>query len=431
MSEIGPENIAARKNSLLLNLFWLGFTVYITSFAVSSTNQISYILINVLQITGLVLLFPSAVLVMQFRIENKYLRTLFILYMFWLLAVVIRGISFDYDSLKQMLFSPLRGVLAYFVPLVILLPFNALFFKKLVGAILFMGFCFLVFSIASFRQLLFPLNYYLSQGIFENYSQHLSLPLGFVLLTYIYHTNSRNLFALSLMIMTFLLAVIRARRGMIFMSFNIIFMSFLVYQWVNKARVVRIVLLGFVIIIAAYTAMKLYENNRKDTFSLITERIDDDTRSEVETYFYRDFKIKDWIIGRGINGQYFCPGVEDGEGRISIYRGVIETGFLQIILNGGIISLLLFVLISIPALLKGLFHSDNLLSKAAGIWILLFYLYAYPGTPGIFSLNYILVWISIGICYSPQLRHLTDNDIMEWFRDFKSAPNTDSWESPH
>ncbi|MBN2522178.1 MAG: hypothetical protein JXB24_02840 [Bacteroidales bacterium] len=422
MSENGPENITNKKNSLLLNLFWLGFIVYITSYAVSSTSQISYILVNVLQILGLALLFPSAVMVMQFRIENKYLRTLFILYVFWLLAVVIRGISFDYDSLKQMFFNPLRGALVYFVPLVILMPFNAMFFRKLVGVIMFLGFCFLVFSIASYKQLLFPLNYYLSQGIFENYSQHLSLPLGFVLLTYIYHTNSKNLFALFLMILTFLLAVFRARRGMIFMSFNIIFLAFLVYQWVNKARVVRIVLLGFLIIIAAYAAMNLYENNRRDTFSLITERIDDDTRSEVETYFYRDFKIKDWIIGRGINGQYFCPGVEDGEGRISIYRSVIETGFLQIILNGGIISLLLFMLISIPAMLKGLFHSNNLLTKAAGIWILLFYLYAYPGTPGIFSLNYILVWISIGVCYSHQLRYLTDNDILDWFRDIKTLP---------
>lgn len=427
MSEVGLENMTNRKDSLLLNLFWLGFMIYITSYAISSTNQVNFVFVNVLQIIGLALLLPSAVVIMQFRIENKYLRTLFVLYIFWLLTVVIRGFSFDYDFLKQMLFSPMRGVLVYFIPLVVLIPLNAVFFRKLVGTILFLGFCFLIFSVVSSRQLLFPVNYYLSQGIFETYSQHLSLPLGFILLTYIYHTSSRNLFALFLMMMTFLLAVLRARRGMIFLSFNILFLSFIVYQWINKTRVVRIVLLGFVIIIAAYSAMKLYENNRKDTFSLITERIDDDTRSEVETYFYRDFKIKDWIIGRGINGQYFCPGVEDAEGGISIYRSVIETGFLQIILNGGMISLLLFMLISIPALVKGIFHSNNLLSKAAGIWILLFYIYAYPGTPTIFSLNYIMVWISIGACYSQPLRDLSDNEILAWFKQVKPAKNVGSW----
>jgi hypothetical protein len=426
MSESEINKIADKRNSLLLNIFWLGFIIYITSYAISSTDQVNFVLINLLQILGLAMLFPFAVLLMHFRIENKYFRVLFIFYMFWLISVVLRGISFDYDSIKQMLFSPLRGVLLYFVPFIVLIPFNATFFRKLIGVILILGFCLLVFCIVSYKQLLFSVNYYLSQGVFESYSQHLSLPLGFILLTYIYHTSSRNLFSLFLMIMTLLLATIRARRGMIFLSFNILFFAFLVYQWVNKAKVLRIVLLGFFIVIAAYAVLKIYENNRKDTFSLITERIGDDTRSEVETYFYRDMELKDWIIGRGMNGQYFCPGVRDAEGGISIYRSVIETGFLQIILNGGIISLLFFILISIPALIKGLFHSNNLLSKAAGIWILLFYIYAYPGTPTIFSLNYILVWISIGICYSQYLRSLSDDDIYAWFRQARAVKSVDS-----
>jgi hypothetical protein len=176
------------------------------------------------------------------------------------------------------------------------------------------------------------------------------------------------------------------------------------------------VLSVFLVLIISYAAVKVYENNRKDTFSLITRRIDDDTRTDVERYFYRDFELKDWIIGRGINGQYFCPGVNDGE-RISVYRGVIETGFLQIILNGGIISLCLFLLIAVPAIFKGLFYSKNLLSKAAGIWIILFFLYAYPGNPTIFSMNYILVWISFGICYSEEIRRTSDSDILKVFRN--------------
>jgi len=87
--------------------------------------------------------------------------------------------------------------------------------------------------------------------------------------------------------------------------------------------------------------------------------------------------------------------------------------------------LLLFIMISVPALIKGLFHSNNLLIKAAGIWILLFYLYAYPGTPTIFSLNYILVWISIGACYSQELRYLTDDEIFKWFREKAPSVRTD------
>jgi hypothetical protein len=39
----------------------------------------------------------------------------------------------------------------------------------------------------------------------------------------------------------------------------------------------------------------------------------------------------------------------------------------------------------------------------------------YPATPFGFSLNYILVWISIGICYSSKLRGMSDDTIKEIF----------------
>jgi hypothetical protein len=184
-------------------------------------------------------------------------------------------------------------------------------------------------------------------------------------------------------------------------------------MYARKTKVINIVISVFLVLIVSYSGLKVYEKNRKDTFSLINERIGDRTRTQVEQYFIRDFKPKDWIIGRGMNGEYFCPGVNEGDGRISIYRSVIETGFLQIILNGGIISLTLLLLITIPAIIKGLFYSRNLLSKAAGIWIILFFLYAYPGMPAIFSLNYVLVWLSIGICYSQEIRNLSDIQIIK------------------
>jgi hypothetical protein len=35
----------------------------------------------------------------------------------------------------------------------------------------------------------------------------------------------------------------------------------------------------------------------------------------------------------------------------------------------------------------------------------------YPGSMTVFSLYYILVWISVGICYSKTLLNLTDEEI--------------------
>jgi hypothetical protein len=159
--------------------------------------------------------------------------------------------------------------------------------------------------------------------------------------------------------------------------------------------------------------LKVYKDDKNNLFSLITERADEDTRSGVEEYFYKDMDTKSWIIGRGISGEYYCPGI-DADG-FSNYRDSIETDYLNIILKGGIISLALVLLIAIPAIIKGLFNSKNILSKASGIWILLWLIDLYPANVSAFNLNYLLVWISIGICYSSTIRNMPESAIKEIF----------------
>ena len=154
---------------------------------------------------------------------------------------------------------------------------------------------------------------------------------------------------------------------------------------------------------------------QKSSTSWFIDRITQDTRSEVEEYFYQDMKPVDWIMGKGINGQYYCSGVELGQGRISIFRRGIETDYLTIILKGGIISLGLILLLAIPAMIKGFFSSRNLLVKAASTWILLYLLCLYPAPVTTFTLNYLIVWISIGLCYSREIRSLTDDDLIGYF----------------
>jgi hypothetical protein len=124
-------------------------------------------------------------------------------------------------------------------------------------------------------------------------------------------------------------------------------------------------------------------------------------------------KTTDWIIGKGMLGEYYCPGIDSGDGTFTAYRGVIETGYLQMILKGGILSLLLYLLIIIPAIIKGVFYSKNILSKAAGIWVFLSLIDLYPATVTAFSMQYLLVWISIGICYSKEIRNMPESTVVE------------------
>ena len=81
------------------------------------------------------------------------------------------------------------------------------------------------------------------------------------------------------------------------------------------------------------------------------------------------------------------------------------------ILKGGIISIVIFLLFLIPAVIKGFFDSKNLLSKAAAIWILLYIMYSYPTIIHDYSMKYLLVWLSAAICYNTKIRKMTDDEI--------------------
>jgi hypothetical protein len=400
------------KSAVPLNIFWLGFLIYVLSNIIAQAVNVNYALFNLFQLIGIILFIPSTIFLIQIKIDNKYLGTLYAIFLLWNAVVIIRGIKLDYASMKVELFHPIIGVFPYLVPVVLLFPRSPVFIKKMFQVIILMGIIYIILCFAFIKDLLIKYNDIRSLGLSEAFTQDLALQSGFILFTTIYHSRKRKWFSLFVMIVAFLLAVIRARRGLMFLTFSILCFSYLFYQYVNKTKVIYIIISFFFIVLLSAAAVKIYTENRKDTFGLITERIGKETRSAVENYFYRDLKSKDWLIGKGINGQYFCPGVTEGVGRMSVYRSVIETGYLQIILNGGIISLVLLLLIMIPAVVKGLFYSKNLLSKAAAAWIVLFFLYEYPGLPSIFSFNYVLVWISIGICYLEDIRQIPESEMM-------------------
>lgn len=414
MSELQDIKITQANNKIsdiASPIFWLGFIIYSASYTISETAQVNYVICNIFQIIGMFLMLPSAVILISIRIESIFFKVLFLVFILWQILTVIRGIELNYQIAKVLLFDPNMGIFLYIAPVVALIPVSRPFLKRTFQTIIVLSIIYLLYDILFLRQLLYPQENMRSQAIFEYFTQQLSLSSGFMLLTFIYHKRRVNLFILFTIFVTFMLAVIRARRGLIFMTFSMLFFTYLIYQFENKTKVINIILSLFILTSITFVGVRIYNEHRKNTFSLITERIGQRTRSEVERYFYRDMQTRDWLFGKGFNAEYFCPGVTEGVGRITIYRKVVETGYLQVILNGGIVSLTLMLLIIIPAMIKGIFYSRNILTKAAGIWIFLFLLYMYPGTITKFSMHYLLVWVSVGICFSEKIRNLTDENI--------------------
>jgi hypothetical protein len=195
------------------------------------------------------------------------------------------------------------------------------------------------------------------------------------------------------------------------MSASLLVFTYLLYNYATRINLFFKFFPLLIVFFLSMYATSIFRNKRSDAFTLIRERVNEDTRSNVEDYFHLDMDKKDWIIGRGIEGIYYCPTGATESG----YRTVIETGYLQIILKGGIISLGLLLLIALPAIFMGLFYSRNILSKAAAIWILFWLIAMFPTTVASFTLNYLLVWISIGICYSRKIRNMPEEFVREQF----------------
>jgi hypothetical protein len=196
------------------------------------------------------------------------------------------------------------------------------------------------------------------------------------------------------------------------MSLTILVAAYIIYYFTSKGKILRIILSVFLLFFLFIYGREVYSANRGGMFGLITGRLEEDTRSGVVENFKNSMSTLDWVFGKGMNGQYYCPGISETEGTVTIFRSVIETGYLQIILKGGILSLVMFLLIAIPAMLKGFFFSRNLLSKASAAWILLFIIYLYPTTINSLTLNYLIIWLSIGICYSTEIRNMSDESII-------------------
>ena len=407
-----------KSNLWNLNIFWIGYAMYSFSYALIESGHVNFKAFQSIQLLGVAIIFACGTRILKFDIENSYLKTVYTFYIFWLFFLVLSGYSHftNYDFVKNFLVNQSYGGMLYFAPLFLLYPKNLFFYKKAFDVILVFCLFYIFYDLLFIRDLLNSDRSSLrSQGIVE-VSTDLSFPCGFILLTYAYHSDKKKIIALVTVFLTLLFSIIRARRGLIMMTTIMSIFSYCLYLFTSKRKSLIIYISVIAISLGAIYATAMYKPS-EGIFGFLMERGTTDTRTGVEESFYADMKDKDWLIGRGIAGEYFSPGIE--EDLPTNYRTVIETGYLMIILKGGLVSLCLYLLITIPAIYLGLFYSKNLLSKAAALWILFALISLYPTQVNTFTLRYFLVWISIGICYSKKIRNIPEIIMKDYFMSNK------------
>lgn len=338
----------------------------------------------------------------SYGFESDYFRAFFILMTVWNMVTIFHGLDLSYEKIKMYLFSDFI-FWPYIIPFAAFLSKRRFIYQNIFNWLTYSGAVFLVAYAACLK--LFPQR----TDILEQIIVVFSSGCGFILLTWRYHSVTRRCFAMFVIISALVCATVLARRNVMLTNINFLLATFLLYvfHYSNGEPLKRLLSVG-VFIVVCFVAFVVFLERMDTDFKLIVNRANENTREYVFDYYFDDLKKHQWI-GKGMNGTYFCPlFIPDTDSEPVEDRDLIECGYLQMVLKGGYISVIIFFMIALPAVYLGIFRSNNSLSKACGVLIILWLIDMIPyGIPS-FSIRYILVWLAIGVCYSPSARMLTD-----------------------
>ena len=131
-----------------------------------------------------------------------------------------------------------------------------------------------------------------------------------------------------------------------------------------------------------------------------------DKRTFLYFEVFQDLKLNGaFLFGKGMNAGYASEAFE------TFSRQVVEVGFLQIILKIGIVGFVLYVTVIISAVIKALGKSRSVFVKALGLMLVGYLLMLFIENIIAYNLLNIIIWFSVGLCHSKELRDLTDIEI--------------------
>ncbi|MFA5973134.1 MAG: O-antigen ligase family protein [Lentimicrobiaceae bacterium] len=385
------------------------FVISITSFAVwnflESLDKISgYTPIFLILLSISAFVYSSYKLLLDIKFENIYIKYTFILFIGYEFIIIFRGLSFSYQFLIDMLMSQIT-----FWPLIV--PLFIFFDKKISTLVLLIKYIYFIGVFFLLVNLLMP-NLLLQRLTAESIIG-LALSSGFVLMNASY-LGSRKVNISFLVLFISLLSVIYLGRRSVIVTISGYIIASYILNITSKTKSLLFRFFPIIIGVLFFLLFSFSNLNTKLTQKM-NERLTEDTRSELFGRYY--LEMQDYMtFGKGMNGTYYSPisGYTDDDGVTFTevdYRNVIENGYLQLMLTGGIVHIVLFLLVTLPAAFIGIIKSKNNFTRACGIFILLrlidMLIYGLPS----FSMSYILVWICVGVCFSAELREMSDESI--------------------
>lgn len=263
-----------------------------------------------------------------------------------------------------------------------------------------------------------PLAVYTDNGHFQFIFETCTLCAGFVFISGKYHSSKHLLWATACLLVGLLAATIYGRRNLMLSIALYLLIGGIQFVFGNKIKssANRFLLLASLVVMG-FAAILFYIINSHGLFSVITDRATENTRDYVFLNFALDMDLQTLLVGRGLNGTYYCPGV-DGESGSAEVRADIENGYLQLILKGGALYLISYLTIFIYAIVRGFKSRNQLLHTCA--WLLVVQLIdMLPFGLHAFNVKTYMLWMAVALCLDRTLWDKEDDEI----QSFLTEPN--------
>lgn len=340
------------------------------------------------------------------------------IYLLWNLMCIVRGmfvaeIYWDWKGL-------IGNSLALLMPIIIFSATN----KMLVQSLL-----------ATYIKYALPLFIFVGLIIRTDAYGFYLIPISFLLLFLPVFTKKQKLLLLCAALIV-LFADLGARSNVI--KFGLPFFILIIYIFRNKISVKMIEVMRITLIIipfilfglgvsGVFNVFKMNEYIKGEYTSMGVDGegniVEQDIIVDTRTFLYVE------VLESAVNNNYWLLGRTPSRGNDSETFGVLaaevtgreerlenEIGLANVFTWTGLVGVILYFLIFYRASFLAINKSRNIYVKMLGIYVAFRWLFSWIEDINNFSLNYFMLMIMLGICYSYSFRNMTDNEITIWAR---------------
>ena len=157
----------------------------------------------------------------------------------------------------------------------------------------------------------------------------------------------------------------------------------------------------------------------------VGERGEQNLAVDTRTFLYEE------VLGSAVINNYWLLGRTPARGNDSYTFGIVEfedtgryerlsneIGLANVFTWTGLIGVILYMLIFYRASYLAVKKSNNIYAKMMGVFVAFRWLYSWIEDLNNFSLNYFMLMVLIGLCFSYSFRKMSDEEVVIWARGF-------------